>query len=426
MFGGWEYKGIDEIILHLRNAHKNTNIFRGPVHNQILIRGNFMGFKEDIQTLAIQITEKKQYIDNEETTKNSLILPFIQILGYDIFNPLEVKPEFLADYEPKKSSKVDYAIFKDDNPIIFIEAKSVNENLSNFDSQLAFYFNATSEVKLGILTNGDEYRFFTDLKTPNHMDEVPFLVLSLSNLKDLDIENLARFKKDTYDHEELFKFAEDLHYTSALNASLKNLLKTPNDKFIKYLIKDCEDMKDFTVTVNVIERFRPIVKKAINNAILDIVSKGISGTQDGAPSLGNGDAEKTRVKSTHVEGKEANADSLIETTDEELEAYDIVKTLLEFAGKDISEIQYKDTINYFSIYNHSVTRWFMRLVLRDEKKSFAIKMEPEKAKAFLKDFTVESAPDHLGGGARIYLNSIEDLKKMQSLIVSCFNEVAGT
>lgn len=384
-----------------------------------------MGFKEDIQTLAIQITEKKPYITDEQTTKNSLILPFIQILGYDIFNPLEVKPEFASDYGIKKSSKVDYAILKDNKPIVFIEAKPINENLSNYDSQLAFYFNATSEVKLGILTNGDEYRFFTDLKTPNHMDEAPFLTVYLSNLKDLDIENLTRFKKDTYDHEALFKFAEDLHYTSALNASLKNLLNAPNDKFVKFLIKDCEDMKDFTVTANVIERFKPIVKKAINNAILDIVSKGIAGTENGTISLGKRESEKTGVKSTHTDSEETQQGSQVETTEEELEAYKIVKTLLEFAGKDISEIQYKDTVNYFSIYNRSVTRWFMRLVLRDEKKSFSIKMEPEKAKPFLKDYSIETAPDHLGGGARIYLNSIEDLKKMQSLIVYCFEEGAG-
>ncbi|MDP3562991.1 MAG: hypothetical protein Q8R70_00725, partial [Methanoregula sp.] len=84
-----------------------------------------MGFKEDIQKLAIQVNENKQYITNEETTKHSLIIPFIQVLGYDVFNPREVKPEFDSDFGKKKGTKVDYAIFKDEKPIIFVEAKPV-------------------------------------------------------------------------------------------------------------------------------------------------------------------------------------------------------------------------------------------------------------------------------------------------------------
>ena len=117
-----------------------------------------MAFKDDIQKLSVQVKERKEYITNEEMTKQALIIPFIQILGFDVFNPIEIRPEYSADFGIKKGEKVDYALFKENEPIIFIEAKSVNENLNNHDAQLARYFNSTKEVKLAILTNGVEYK----------------------------------------------------------------------------------------------------------------------------------------------------------------------------------------------------------------------------------------------------------------------------
>lgn len=381
-----------------------------------------MGFKEDIQKLAIQVIENKQYITNEETTKHSLIIPFIQVLGYDIFNPREVRPEFVSDFGKKKGTKVDYAIFKDDKPIIFIEAKPVNSNLTNFDSQLAYYFNAIHEVKLGIITNGVEYRFFTDLKAPNVMDEVPFFILSLANIEDSDINILTSFKKGNYDKDQLSKDAEVLAYTSTFNAALKTLFTTPSDEFIRFLIKNSNDIK---VTANVIERFRPIVKKSINNAILDMVSTGLLQQENSlktepAPE-GKADPAIQKTKAP-VDDQESGSAQIV-TTDEEIAAFQIVKGILERAGKDVSGLNYRDTINYFSINNRMVTKWLMRFVLHPDKKIIAFRCSPDVAKTLLKDFEIEQAPSHLGGGAKVLFNSIEDIMKMQQLIIAVFDDV---
>ena len=231
-----------------------------------------MAFKDDLQKLSVQIKERIIHISNEEMTKQALIIPFIQILGFDVFNPLEVRPEYSADFGIKKGEKVDYALFKDNEPIIFIEAKSVNENLNNHDAQLSRYFNSTTNVKLAILTNGAEYRFFTDLNVNNVMDDAPFLTVNLLNIKDSDIENLNKLRIENFDKESLITYAEELVYTSALNTSLKTLFSNPNDEFIRFVIKEFSDIR---ITANVIERFRPLVKKSISNAVLDIVSKGL-------------------------------------------------------------------------------------------------------------------------------------------------------
>lgn len=157
-----------------------------------------MGFREDLQRLSIQASEKRRYIAYEEMTKQTLIIPFLQVLGYDVFNPLEVRPEYIADFGKKKGEKVDYAIFKDTSPIIFIEAKAVNEELNNHCAQLERYFNSSPNVRLAILTNGIEYRFFTDLDKSNIMDDNPFFKFNitalLENDKDSPISQQSRFK----------------------------------------------------------------------------------------------------------------------------------------------------------------------------------------------------------------------------------------
>lgn len=231
-----------------------------------------MTFKDDIQKLSVQVKERKEYITNEEMTKQALIIPFIQILGFDVFNPIEIRPEYSADFGIKKGEKVDYALFKENEPIIFIEAKSVNENLNNHDAQLARYFNSTKEVKLAILTNGIEYKFFTDLNANNVMDDTPFLNINLLEIKESDIESLNKLRKENFDKDSLITYAEELVYTSTLNESLRRLFSNPSDDFVRFIVKDFSEMR---ITSNVIERFRPLVKKAISNAVLDIVSKGL-------------------------------------------------------------------------------------------------------------------------------------------------------
>ncbi|MCI5139368.1 MAG: hypothetical protein D3922_13380 [Candidatus Electrothrix sp. AR1] len=82
-----------------------------------------MDLIDKIKELAVRIPKQIEHIQTEEATKNAFIMPFISALGYDIFNPMEVIPEFTADIGTKKGEKVDYAIKKDDDIIILIECK---------------------------------------------------------------------------------------------------------------------------------------------------------------------------------------------------------------------------------------------------------------------------------------------------------------
>ena len=370
-----------------------------------------MSFKENIQKLSVQVMERKKHITNEEMTKQALIIPFLQVLGFDVFNPLEVKSEYDADFGKKKGEKVDYAIFKEDMPIMFIEAKSVNENLENHDAQLSRYFNATPNVKLAVLTNGMQYKFFTDLKSNNMMDEDPFIQLDITNLSDNDIEVLSKFRKESFEKDELLKYAEDIIYTSTLNSKLRELFRNPSDDFVRYLIKDFSDTR---ITANVVDRFRPIVKKAISNAVLDIVSQGL--LQQG------GDAEEIKSEEsqpedncTHKPKKE------IITTEEELSGFNVVKEILAEAGKDVSEVNYRDTTAYFGIFIKNALNWIVRFNFDSSKgKHVLIKLPLERSRMLSNNFNCETAPKG-HGESRIYINSINDLKDLKELLVECFD-----
>jgi len=381
-----------------------------------------MSFKEELQKLSVQIIERKKHIINEEMTKQALIIPFLQVLGYDVFNPLEVKPEYVSDFGKKKGAKVDYAVFKDNTPIIFIEAKSVAENLDSHSSQLAMYFNATPAVKLAIITNGVVYKFFTDIDINNIMDENPFAAINLTDLSDSDIEVLTRFKKEAFDTESLIRYAEDLIYTSNLNIKLRNLLKNPPDDFVKYLIKEFSDTK---ITSNVIERFRPIVKKSISNAILDIVSQGIL-QQDKLTT----EEEKTApiLISPQVgemdENDEPAVKKQIKTTEDELKGFEIVKSILLNSSRDVSGLQYNDTLAYFGMHIRNTFYWFIRTRVEGENKYLIIRLPLETARPLAGDYKLESAPKGHGDSTRIYIENLDDLQKLDKLIIKAFDEVA--
>ncbi|AVX21641.1 hypothetical protein SAMN02745885_01610 [Carboxydocella sporoproducens DSM 16521] len=378
-----------------------------------------MSFKDELFKLSMQISERKQHVANEETTKHSLIIPFIQVLGFDVFNPLEVKPEYTADFGKKKGEKVDYAIFKNGQPIIFIEAKSISERLENHDAQLSRYFNSTPEVKIAILTNGIKYKFFTDLNQNNVMDSTPFYEFDIEHIRDVDVETISKFRKDAFDQEGLVRFAEELVYMANLNSNLKELFKNPSDEFVRFLIKDFSETR---ITSNVIERFKPIVKKAIQSTLVEIISQGILKSDEYDNTVPPSDSENPENTETQP-GQEINEKKSIVTTEEELFVFEKVKEYLSIAGKDISQINFKDTINYLGIYYKNIYGWFLRINLSSSIKYITSRLPVNIASELAKGFTVEPAPKGMGE-SRVIINSAEDIKQLKDFVIKSFEIIS--
>jgi hypothetical protein len=320
-----------------------------------------MSFEEKMRNFASRAASIKNSISTEEATKTSIIMPFFQILGYDVFNPIEFVPEFTADVGIKKGEKVDYAIFSDEKPVILIEAKSVNEELTKHDSQLFRYF-ATSEAKFAILTNGIEYKFYTDLEEPNKMDTSPFLELNIMEFKDMHLQELKKFHKENFSVENIFDTASELKYMGLIRSSLKEEFSSPSDDFIRFILGT--GVYDGVKTQNVVDRYKPIVQRTVNNYINELVNDKIQNALI--------KEEEKSIPEVETEIEEADTNSLIVTTEEEMESYYIVKSILR-DNIDSSRISFKDTQRYFGILiDNKVTRWVCRIYIRERTKTLVI------------------------------------------------------
>ena len=191
-----------------------------------------MEFEGLIKSHVQRIKTLKNDILTEEATKTSLIMPFFRILGYDVFNPTEFMPEFVADVGLKKGEKVDYAIKFDNEPVILVECKSINEKLEKHDSQLYRYFGTTT-AKFAILTNGIVYRFYTDIDELNKMDEAPFLKINLLELRDEQIVKLQYFTKENFDKDAIYDSAEGLKNEAQIRQIIKEEIENPSEELVK-------------------------------------------------------------------------------------------------------------------------------------------------------------------------------------------------
>lgn len=296
-----------------------------------------MDFKDSIKQVAERIEKLKGNLPTEEATKNALIMPFIGALGYDVFNPMEVLPEMSCDIGTKKGEKIDYAIMKDGAPIMLIECKHWAQNLHLHDNQLLRYFNV-SKAKFGVLTNGIVYRFYTDLAEPNKMDEKPFLEVDMLDLKDALIDELKKFHKSYFDLETILSSASELKYTGALKSIISKEFANPSTEFVKYLGKQ---IYDGTFTAKITEQFAAIVKRSITSHTNDMISDRLKAAikDDESP------AEKTEQAS---EQPQAEIESKITTTNEEMEGFYIIKSILRNAIS-LDRITYRDVQTYFTI-----------------------------------------------------------------------------
>lgn len=328
-----------------------------------------MDFKDQIKLLGERVPKLKDQIQTEEATKNAFIMPFIQAIGYDVFNPLEVVPEFISDIGLKKGEKIDYAIFKEGVPTILIECKHWAQNLNIHDGQLLRYFHV-SKAKFAILTNGIEYRFYSDLVAPNKMDEKPFLEFNISEIKDNQIEELKKFHKSYFDIDSIVNTASELKYTNELKHLIQNELNSPTPEFVKHFAKQ---VYPSVVTSKVLEQFTILTKRSIQQHITDLITERLK-----TALKKEDESEKLTEVNLNTTEVSKEPESKVITTDEELEAFMIVKTILRQVIAP-TRISYRDAQSYFAIIlDDNNRKTICRLYLNGGKKYFVTLDEQKK------------------------------------------------
>ena len=301
-----------------------------------------MSLEDHLRSLSSRVPELRDRVSTEEATKQSLVLPFLQALGYNVFDPNEILPEFTADLGLKQGEKVDYAVISEGDPVILIECKKVSDNLTSDHrvSQLYRYFGAT-QVRIGVLTNGVVYRFFSDLESPNVMDTSPFLEIDLEHLDARSIEQLGRFTKG-FNVVEVVEAASRLRYIHGMKHALAIQYNQPEDDFSDWLIRQVYSGR---MTQSARSMFTPLVRRALHEFVNDRISDTLQAAQNLARF--QEDEVATEAPEPAVQDVDEKGPKIV-TTAQELQAFDIIKDI----AKDVIDperVDLRDSQSYCAI-----------------------------------------------------------------------------
>jgi len=324
-----------------------------------------MDFIDKLTELSGRIQRQKESVLTEEAAKTAFVLPFIQTLGYDIFNPEEVIPELTADHGVKKGEKVDYAIQLDKQKVILVECKPVGSELeAKHAGQLFRYFSVT-EARFGVLTDGIRYVFFSDLEKENKMDERPFFEFNLLQFTESNVEELKKFTKNFFDLQTIISTASNLKYFKALTEEIRAEFDSPSEDFVRILTGRVYSGR-FTQQVK--EQFTELTQKAMRDFIRYRVNERLKSALETDNHENASDIQKKEELS------EENLDKSngIVTTDEEIEAHRIVRAI-GAEHVDPERITMRDAKSYCAILlDDNNRRPICRLFFGKSKKSVSI------------------------------------------------------
>jgi hypothetical protein len=359
--------------------------------------------RDAIAAYVRRVKELAEHVrGNEQATKKSLIEPLFAILGYDLTDPRECVPEHREDFGRNRSAKpVDYAFFKDGTPIIFVEAKQVDRKLAGYHEQLGDYFAKAPGAKLGILTNGVHWQFFTDLDNENVMDKRAFVEWHVLGDDPPPWDFLTLLQKSQYNAELIRTFAQRRHQQNLLIEELSRLLE-PAPEFIRLAIAKIETRN---LKESVIESWKPVLKAAIAEwAKQQRLSSVLSDVAVTAPP----EEETQRPRA-------------VETTQAELDAFAAIQRLL---GPD-RPVEYEDTASYFKVHLPGKAFWAVcRLYNMGERKpNIWARLSVEAVSALTPNLQVTGCGR---GWSRIDLRGSEDLELLAPVLCRAWDELKAS
>ncbi|MGL4824333.1 MAG: type I restriction endonuclease [Plesiomonas shigelloides] len=298
-----------------------------------------MDFIERLQSLSNKVGQVSSNLSTEEATKNALVMPFLHsVLGYDVFDPNEVVPEFTADTGTKKGEKVDYALLKDGVVQILIECKKYSEPLSTKHANQLFRYFSVTNARIAILTNGSQYHFFTDLDAPNKMDDKPFLILDLEDLDEHIVPEIKKLTKSSFDVESVVDAAGELKYLNQIKKILAEQFQEPEDDFVKFFTSK---VYDGIQTAKVKAQFHDIAAKALKQFLNDSINARLKS------AIGSEVKAQPVPQVENIDDVDANETKIV-TSEEEIDGFNIVKAILRQKG-EVNLIHSRDTQSYFGV-----------------------------------------------------------------------------
>jgi len=301
--------------------------------------------RSKLGAIAARSATIKALCINEESTKQHLVLPVLSALGYDYTDPTVILPEFPADFRNEATDRVDYAIMLSNVPVIAVECKKVGSSLAEHRGQLCGYFTALRTVRLGILTDGITFEFFTDWDNENVMDLEPFLVLDLEvatrRAIPLDVAEVLSFiYRPNFQPEVIAEVVEQRLVALRLRTVLVSELKDPSEEFCRMALQRV-GLKNLRRS-SIRSRYSALIRKAFEEALV-------------MPVL-----ERMRTHRVEISESDQAASDGVVTTDRELAIYRYVCRRLAYLSQDehqfsaIEKVQYRDYIGKFVVYYQNV------------------------------------------------------------------------
>lgn len=341
-----------------------------------------MDLIDQLRNLSSRIAATRDMISTEEATKNAMIMPFIQTLGYNVFDPQEVTPELVADIGLKKGEKVDYAILKDGKPIMLFECKRSGGDLNiKHAGQLFRYFHVT-DARFGVLTNGLVYRFFTDLEQANKMDETPFFEFNILDFKERDVEELKKFAKAAFDVGSILNTATELKYMRVMQSKLAEWSVSPSDDLVRLLSADLIGNRKFISPLK--DQFAALARRAFEQLISERINERLKVAM--APEV----VAVPVVQQIPVELPTESASAIV-TTEEEIAGFQIVRAIL------------RDTVNPKRVYMRDAQSYCAILLDDNNRKTICRLRFNNTEKLAVGIFNTEKEEE------RVALNSVDDL-----------------
>lgn len=301
----------------------------------------------DIATRSAAI---KSVCNNEESTKQHLVLPVIGALGYDYTDPFVVQPEFSADFRDDDRERVDYVIMANDEPVIAIECKRVGTDLSTNRGQLRGYFTVLQSVRLGVLTDGIHFEFFVDCETPNIMDPEPFVTLDLevatrAPIPDDVIDALLMLSRTNFQPDALASAAELRLVAKRLRTTLRQEVREPSNELCRVILRQIGITNVHRGTIQ--SHYSSLIRAAFEDAfVLPVVEK----------------LRASHPQSSSDDYTNQEANQRILTTERELAVYRYVCRRLAFLATDehqfsaVERVGHRDYIGKFSVYYDKVQK----------------------------------------------------------------------
>ena len=350
-----------------------------------------------------------EHCSTEETTKQALILPLLDILGFNPYDPTKVLAEFAADFPGVKATeRVDYALYCNGKPVMFIEAKPYAANLTNHAPQLSRYFNSSLGVTIGAITNGKEWRFFTDLINTNVMDEKPFLTVDFTKSKAEDLVQLAEFKHDNFHAEKLRFFAEENQYIQQFKSVIKRSINEVDLDFVKYVAQQANIPRQ--LNTKFLESIQPFVKQAVEQAISDTVVKGLS-----SPTIITAQPVEQKQTIVDEENIEQVVDFIVDPDNEKIittkDEQDLLRIVTELFH-DI-ELNGRDTESYYSVlYQGKNNRWLFRYDVNRKRHTiqFSVPIDDSRRNE------LERSGLEIQGNNQIFMEKPEHIYRMMGIL----------